>query len=123
MLLASVEGHSQIQFRHWAKAQHIAERWRESLHNLFEQVEEPKADPLAAKVDKVFRAVQDEWRRAGEARVSAGYITRRMRSLSKTEVMDLLGSLAIRRLIKLERGKAENGREAMFITSYEDDEA
>ena len=37
--------------------------------------------------------------------------------------MDLLGSLAIRRLIKLERGKAENGREAMFITSYEDDEA
>ena len=123
MLLASVEGFSEIQFRHWAKGQHVAERWRESLHNLFEQVEQPQADPLAAKVDKVFRAVQDEWRRAGTPRISVGYITRRMRSLPKTEVMDLLGSLAIRRLIKLERGKAENGREAMFITSYEDDEA
>lgn len=123
MLLASLEGYDEIRFRHWARGQQAAERFRESLHNLFEQVEQPKADPMAAKVDKVFRVVQDEWRRAGEARTSAGYVTRRLRTLPKTEVMDLLASLAIRRMVKLEEGTAENGRKLMFITPYEGDEA
>lgn len=121
MLLASVEGLGQIQFRHWARGQHIAERWRESLHNLFEQVEEPKADPLASKVDKAFRVVQDEWRRAGTPRVAISYITRRLRTLPKTEVLDLLTALAIRRLVKLDSDKAENGRETLFITPYGDE--
>ena len=124
MLLASVDGHSEIKFRYWARGQQIAERWRESLHNLFEQVETPKADPGAAKVDKVFRIVQDEWQKGGgQARVSIGYITRRLRTLPKTEVMDLLVALSIRRLVKLESATAENGRETLFITPYEGDEA
>ena len=75
-------------------------------------------------MDKVFRIVQDEWQKGGgQARVSIGYITRRLRTLPKTEVMDLLVALSIRRLVKLESATAENGRETLFITPYEGDEA
>ena len=123
MLLASVDGHSEIQFRHWARGQQAAENWRESLHNLFEQTSEPKADPLAAKLDRVFRVIESEWKRAGTPRVSIGYITRRLRSLPKTEVQDLLTALVIRRMVRLENDKAENGHETLFITPYEGDEA
>lgn len=38
MLLASMQRDNQVDMRHWARAQQIAEVWRRNLHNLYEQV-------------------------------------------------------------------------------------
>jgi len=41
MLFASLENRGVIELRHWARAQEIAERWRASLHELYDQVATP----------------------------------------------------------------------------------
>lgn len=38
MLLGSLENDNRIDIRHWARAQQIAESWRQNLHNLYEEV-------------------------------------------------------------------------------------
>ena len=38
MLLASLENDGRIEIRHWAKAQQITEGWRQTLHNLVDQL-------------------------------------------------------------------------------------
>ncbi len=38
MLLASLENNGKIEIRHWSRAQEIAERWRQNLHEMYNQV-------------------------------------------------------------------------------------
>jgi hypothetical protein len=48
-LFASLENNNQIEMRHWAKAQEIAERWRKSLHELYSQVNNSELETTYAK--------------------------------------------------------------------------
>lgn len=54
MLLASVSGAARVEVKHWAKAQQIAERWRQNLHNLAAQVNAPQMSESANRQEKVL---------------------------------------------------------------------
>ena len=58
LLLASQAGCSEIILCHWARAQEIMERWRMSLHRLYDQVTEFPSSERATKADKVLSAVE-----------------------------------------------------------------
>lgn len=59
-LFASLENNNIIELRHWAKAQEIAERWRKSLHELYQQVNQAELTPSYAKniEDRIMRTVE-----------------------------------------------------------------
>jgi hypothetical protein len=56
MLLASIENRGNIEARHWARAQAIAERWRRSLHNLYRTLN-LAGDDEARTEDRVIEIV------------------------------------------------------------------
>jgi len=123
MLLASIAGGNRIELNHWAKAQQITERWRESLHNLIDQVEQPKPDPAEQKIDKVYRAIESEWRKVDDHRITFSHVVRRFRTLPRTEIFSLLLTLKMRRMIALHTERTANNREAMIITPPEPEES
>jgi hypothetical protein len=58
MLLASLEDSKTVEMRYWARAQTIAESWREGLHNLYSQIndgETPKEKLESAVLAKVIK--------------------------------------------------------------------
>jgi hypothetical protein len=55
MLLASFSNDGQIELRHWARAQQIAERWRASLHALIDQLGQSEDSPDRVLEDKISR--------------------------------------------------------------------
>jgi hypothetical protein len=57
-LLASLENGGEIELRHWARAQEVAERWRLYAHRLYEQVTELEVSQQAEIEDKVLDAVR-----------------------------------------------------------------
>jgi hypothetical protein len=85
-LLASLENGGEIELRHWARAQEVAERWRLYAHRLYEQVTELEASPQAEIEDKVLDAVR-RWQ--GTAKypegLTANEIGRFLRGLSSGE--------------------------------------
>jgi D-mannonate dehydratase len=57
-LLAGITGHSQITLPHWVRAQTIAERWREALHNLQASIGDDGLVPAERKAeDKIARVL------------------------------------------------------------------
>lgn len=122
MLLASLEGGNRIELKHWARAQQITERWRESLHNLIDQVDEPQPDPAEQKIDKVYRAIQEEWRKTDDHRITFSHVVRRFRTLPGQEILSLLMTLKIRRLVNLRTEVAANNKETTIITPPEFEE-
>lgn len=57
-LIASLENNGLIEMRHWALAQEIAERWRQSLHELYAQVNINKElSATATMEDEIVRHV------------------------------------------------------------------
>jgi hypothetical protein len=62
MLLASLENGGHLEIRHWARAQYIAERWRSSLHNLYDQLnqaETTEAEQIEEKILQVVRRFKE----------------------------------------------------------------
>ena len=57
LLLASLENVARIELRHWARAQAIAERWRQSLHNLYSEINAGQ-DEEGRNEDRVFEIVK-----------------------------------------------------------------
>ena len=59
-LLASQDGYDQIEMKHWARAQSIAERGRIGLHELYEQVTnaEPREPRALTDEEKVLRIIR-----------------------------------------------------------------
>ena len=63
-IFASFEGGDTIQYKHWAKAQAITERWRIGLHELYDQVTLTKQDSTTKYIkdlpveDQVIRAIK-----------------------------------------------------------------
>ena len=57
ILLASLENRGVIELRHWARAQEIAERWRQSLHNLYAEINRGQ-DEERQKEDRVIAIVR-----------------------------------------------------------------
>lgn len=108
MLFASVSGSSVVEWAHWAKAQNIAEGWRVSLHNVFEQVSAPVANDEAAKRDKVYQKVI-QIQQNGEM-VTASVVHTKIRSLSVTEITEHLEALVNNGMIRKDEHHPEMGR-------------
>lgn len=87
ILLASLENGGVIELRHWARAQAIAERWRQSLHNLYLTLSAGQHED-ARNEDRVIEIV----RRLGAATPTD--IRRRAPDLSTSEAASILERLA-----------------------------
>ena len=87
ILLGSIENGNRIELRHWARAQEIAERWRASLHALYEQASQPKASEGAANEERVLAVVN----KLGNP--TAREVQQHIRRLSSSEVRGLLENL------------------------------
>jgi hypothetical protein len=57
-LSASLQGCHQVELRHWALAQEVAERWRASLHHLYAQVNLPTRAGGPTMEEKIVEAVR-----------------------------------------------------------------
>ncbi len=57
MLIGSLEHGDRITLAVWARAQEIAERWRRSLHELYEQAQEPPASEAVKTEETVLRII------------------------------------------------------------------
>ena len=57
-LVASLQNSSQIEMRHWALAQEVAERWRGSLHELYAQINSVEVSDSATIEEKVIEYVE-----------------------------------------------------------------
>jgi hypothetical protein len=58
MLLASLENNGQIELRHWARGQQIAEQWRTNLHNIIDQLADQSTRSKASILeDKIVQKV------------------------------------------------------------------
>lgn len=53
MLFASLENNNRIEMAQWARAQEIAERWRQSLHNLYAELANEKQSRKSATEQKI----------------------------------------------------------------------
>ena len=61
MLLASLDGCRQIEARHWARGQQVAETWRRNLHNLYTQLMEGGAStPTEDMEQKIMKLLADK---------------------------------------------------------------
>ena len=85
-----------IELRHWARAQAIAERWRQSLHNLYRTLNTASTSQEAVLEDQVVNVVQ----RLGGVTVSD--LRHYVRGLSITEATLLLGRLAAAGALRVE---------------------
>jgi hypothetical protein len=86
-LFASLDGTDEISLRHWARAQHIAERWRFSLYRLYEQVIQ-QADTEKKSAEETVLSIIE--------RLSAATIremTQRIKWLSAGELQDICEKL------------------------------
>ncbi len=61
MLIASLENDGILEMTHWARAQQIAESWRQNLHNLYDQVvnDALTASRTEAMEDKIMRTIAE----------------------------------------------------------------
>ncbi len=84
-----VEGAERIELRHWARAQEIAERWRESLHLLDEELNQPGP----SKEYEMERRILDVIAKKGPS--TASDIARAVRGLSSIEADRLMANLAL----------------------------
>jgi hypothetical protein len=88
LLLASVEGASRIELRHWTRAQQITERWRAGLHSLIEQLSQPEPSAAVDNEEKIFEHV----RKLGGA--TANEVSRYIKHLSSGEIAQYMASMA-----------------------------
>lgn len=58
-LLASLENDGYIDIRHWSRAQHIAEGWRYSLHNLVDEIAQSTPKKAKTLEDRVMRVLHN----------------------------------------------------------------
>jgi hypothetical protein len=57
ILLASLENGGRLELRHWARAQAIAERWRQSLHNLYRTLNTGALSEEAEREDQIMDVI------------------------------------------------------------------
>lgn len=87
ILLGSLSNGDRITLPVWAKAQGIAERWRRSLHELYEQANEPPANEQIKREEQAMQIVT----KLGEA--TAADVARYARSVSSSEMAVILDGL------------------------------
>ena len=99
-LLASLENNGVIELRHWARAQHIAERWRASLHRIYAQTNISDATPQRDNEDDVLRTIE----RLGNP--SRRDLKTRLPHLSHDEIQSILDNLVrLNMVVALNTGK------------------
>jgi hypothetical protein len=86
--LGSLENANQIELRHWARGQAIAERWRAGLHRLFAILNEPEPSATEAMEERCLRAVE------ALGKATAREVSQRIRGLSSAEALGYLEGLA-----------------------------
>ena len=58
MLLSSLENNNRIEMRHWARAQQIAESWRQNLHYFYAEVtglQQSRGEEIEEKITRLIR--------------------------------------------------------------------
>lgn len=86
-LFASLDGGDCIELKHWARAQHIAERWRWSLYRLYEQVTQQDTSEKKNAEETVLGIIE----RQGSATIRE--ITQRVKWLSGGEIQEICEKL------------------------------
>ncbi len=89
-LFASFDGSEYVTLSHWSKAQRITESWREDLHRLVDQVNEPDESEAEEMEERIYLKLC-ELSKSGT--VTARSIGQRIRGLSSAEVNTILGQL------------------------------
>ena len=87
MLLASIDNAGQIELRHWARAQAIAERWRSGLHALVAQLNEAPPSQRRLMEQRILDVV------SRKKNPTATDVTNYIRNLSTSEAQRILNSL------------------------------
>jgi hypothetical protein len=122
MLLASFDNDNMVELRHWARAQTIAERWRGSLHRLYQQTNAQTEVSAEATAED---AVYDVIRRLGApsvrdiktriATMSAGEIKERADKLVKAGLIDAVPTgRTLRYLLATTEGTEETVSSAVY---------
>ena len=102
-LMASISGAQSVDGLHWAKAQAITERWREGLHQLYNQLNEPQPSEALEDEERVLRVIRQK------KQPTAREISQTIR-LSSAEVKHVLGALVETGAIE----KAKSGRTEVY---------
>lgn len=108
MLLASVEGCTHIQMKHWARGQQITERWRANLHELLNQLSSGSIGGLGEIEDKVLDAIAKIGKMVNARTISQQSVF--LRSLGVPKVRDACVELAVAKVI----AKEGTGKDALF---------
>lgn len=86
-LFASLDGTDRIELPHWARAQHITERWRWSLYRLYEQVTQQETTEKKNAEEVVLGIIE----RQGSATIRE--VTQRVKWLSGGEIQEICEKL------------------------------
>ena len=98
MLIASFENAGRIELCHWARAQTIAERWRESLHNLYRTMNSNQ-DEAGRVEDQIAETVK----RLGAKGATPTVVRRYVRNVSTTEAATILDRLTKAGVLRSEK--------------------
>jgi hypothetical protein len=60
MSLGSLENDDRIEMRHWARAQQIAESWRQSLHYIYAEVTGSEQSVVESFEDKIIKLIEEK---------------------------------------------------------------
>jgi DNA-binding PadR family transcriptional regulator len=120
MLLASLENNGQIELRHWARAQQIAEDWRRSLHHLVDQLDEGEPSAERTIEDKIIELFEQH------NELTARMVAKNIRDLASGEAAQYLdrleraGVVAVRNSSKTKwyRLTDRNRRRARVVAQY-----
>ena len=93
MIFASLEGCEQIGHNHWKKAQKITDSWREDLHELYEQINQPSPSKERENEENVIRIVKKFSGSPTAAEV--GRLSRNLSSKEAAKILDGLVDVAI----------------------------
>lgn len=110
-LFAILEGTTTIQMRHWAKAQEITERWRESLHELYRQVNDKDPGYLRKAEDEILECI--EKLSAVGTPPTARELSRRLKKLSTGQIRTVL--IDLKQSGDILEQKSESGRTVHYV--------
>lgn len=93
-LIASLENHGTIEMQHWALAQELAEKMRVSLHELYEQANNPEEEATkeARAEDKILELVQKLEAKQGPP--SANELKDYLKSMDRVSIDKMCKALA-----------------------------
>jgi hypothetical protein len=107
MLFASLENDGLIEMKHWAKAQEIAEKWRQNLHNLYTQL----TSQVSQTKDRGYQDAIIRQIAKNDGGMTKRELVQKIRGLDAKKAAEILESLVGALIL----GKQQNGRREEFV--------